>query len=406
MPKHGELLQQQQRQPQVIEVNMQQNINDVEHMNVQMQNNPMMQVQNHQMQQDEMQDQIQENIQENLPPVLDEQVKEPEEQIIPVSKINMDGIFSAYGDFAEIKERDSERMKAVKRALITYKSQSREDDQTVLTDIDNLDNLISACRWYNATRWSLRSNARQRQRDVKSILEIAKKERSRLSRLNTEREKQDKNAKKENQNAVKEKTEQEDRRGGALIRREYNGNWTDSMHTNASIYWARFKACTFGFVGRNILNIGMGILGGAAWLATYPLAALVGAVGSASGNKELKKYYKGFNIKIPRPMSPNGWYRYYLHDQKHATSAINRMDDLGKSRSRIVGEFLLRFPQYNIWHPLKHILTLDIKHLSGGGYIEPHKKDKMKKMEALANDELRNNSFDYDDDDASDAEDI
>ena len=206
-------------------------------------------------------------------------------------------------------------------------------------------------------------------------------------------------------NAYKEMIAQENGREDALIRREHRSDWTDSMHTDGAIYWARFKAFTFGFVGRNILNIGMGILGGAAWLATYPVAALVGAVGSATGNEELKKYYKGFNIKIPRPMSPKGWFRYYLHDQKHATSAIRRMNEADKSNARTIGEFLLRFSQYNIWHPIKHIFTLDIKHLSGGGFIEPHKKDKLKKKLQLADVEYRNGSFNYDDDDASDGED-
>lgn len=409
MPGEGELQQQQQRQPQVIQVNQNQN------MNVQSQNDPVMmqqniqaqnmQVQNNQQLQESVNNQLQENVQQNMPRQLIGNVVAPHEKEIPQANESIEGIYTLYGEFSEIEQRDSERMRAVKDAYIKYTKETRGDNQNLLTDIDNLDNLISACRWYNATRWSLRSNARERQRKVKVILEAAKKERARITKLEKERSKSDRI---ETRRKYKEKIDRvykEGNKEGGIILREFNTDLTDNIPVGWSFYWAKFKACTFGLIGRNILNIGMGAIAGAAWLANYPLAAMVGAYGSLSGNQDLKKYYKGFNIKIPRPMSPKGWYEYYLHHQKHAATAVTRVGMNEGNTGEQILEFILRFFQYDLWHPLKHILTLDIKHLSGRGYFEPHAKEKKKKLDELARSELRKDQSDFEEDDDNDADD-
>ena len=409
MPGEGELQQQQLHQPQVIHVNQNQD------MNVQIQNDSLMlqqnmQVQNTQVQQNQQlqentSDQLQEDVMQNMPQQLTGNVEAPEESELPRSLENIEGINTLYGEFSKIEERDSEKMKAIKIAFIKYARETKGENQNLLTDIYNLDNLISACRWYNATRWSLRSNARERQRKVKVILEAAKKERARIAKLDKERSKSDLI---ETRRRADEKTDriyEEGNKEGGLILRQYNTDLTDNIPAGGSFAWAKFKACTFGLIGRNILNIGMGAIAGAAWLGTYPLAVMVGAYGSLAGNQDLKKYYKGFNIKIPRPMSPKGWYEYYLHHQKHAVSAAARVQMDGGKIGKQIQEFILRFFQYNLWHPIKHILTLDMKHLSGNGYFEPHEKDKRKKMEEMAKAELRGEQLGFDEDDEDDGDD-
>jgi len=406
MPGEGELQQQQQHQPQEIHVNQNQD------MDLQIHNDPMMmqqnahaqnmQVQQNRQQQGNVNANLQENVHENMPQLLEGNIQAPKEQGIPLANESRDSIYSLYGTFSEIEQRDSERMRAVKAAYIKYTNETKGGGQNLLTDIDNLDNLISACRWYNATRWSLRSNARERQRQVKVILEAAKKERARIAKIEKERAKSDAaETRKKNRDKISMMREEEEKEGGLIVR-EHSTDLTDSMTTLGSEYWAKFKSYTFGLFGRNILNIGMGAIAGAAWLATYPLAALVGAVGSISGNQDLKKYYKGFNIKIPRPMSPKGWFEYYMHDQKHATTSVKRIGIDGGGRWRQAGEFFLRLLHYNLWHPLKHILTLDMKHLSGRGYFEPHGKANKKKLLEEAESEKQ---FDYTDEEADDVND-
>lgn len=157
----------------------------------------------------------------------------------------------------------------------------------------------------------------------------------------------------------------------AMVVYDRHKTMTGSNPAKQSRLWAAFKSYTFGFVGRNILNLGMGVLAGSAWLATWPVSALYGL---ASGKK---RYYKGFNIKIPRPMSPNGWFNHYLFGQRHVLGATYRakieMDDHGCLY--LLGYAALKALQYNLWDPFKHVITLNMEKLSGGGYIAPQGKD-------------------------------
>ncbi len=118
------------------------------------------------------------------------------------------------------------------------------------------------------------------------------------------------------------------------------------------------KGYTVGLFGRNLLNMAMGAIAGAAWLASYPIARAYGAITKNA------KYKRGFNIKIPRPMSPNAWVKYYRFEQKHATMAMIRSSNL-MAIPMLIGKTI----QYNLWDPIKHIFTLDMKHLAGGSYV-------------------------------------
>ena len=399
MPGDGELQQQQQQQQQqFIQVNVEQNQDQMMNMNQQIQNDPLMMNQNQNVQvEKEEEKKLEKDVKENMPESLESSIQEPLEEQKLESNVSIRGIFHAYGDFTEISERDSEKMKAVKKAMIKYSENTKGGLQNYMTDIENLDSLISACRWYNVSRWSLRANARARQRKVKEVLEIAKRERSRLAALDKKEEAEFEKYRKEKQRSQHGLGEKVKSLGPELI---HNGPTFDStIPLGTARKWAAFKSYTFGFVGRNILNLGMGAIAGAAWLVSYPFAAAIGAVGSLAGKKELTKFYRGFNIKIPRPMSPQGWYNYYLYGQRHATSdAMLKRGDLEG-----IGEFILRSAQYNLWHPLKHVLTLDVEHLSGGGYVEPHAEVKKKKArEGEMIDKYTTSKSFYDDDNADD----
>ncbi|MBO4336694.1 MAG: hypothetical protein J5842_01305, partial [Lachnospiraceae bacterium] len=107
-----------------------------------------------------------------------------------------------------------------------------------------------------------------------------------------------------------------------------------------------------------------------AWIVSYPIAAAYAKISGKS------KFKKGFNIKIPRPMSPLGWYNYYRNEQGHATGQVKKVQDNDGGFFAQAGTFIGRSIQYNLWDPFKSIVTLDINSLAGGGVIEPHAKEK------------------------------
>ena len=123
-------------------------------------------------------------------------------------------------------------------------------------------------------------------------------------------------------------------------------------------------------IGRNALNIGMGALGGAAWLASYPVAITYGAF-----TGQVQKYKRGFRIPIPYPMSPIAWTRYYVYRRRHVSMALAR-NVWYMALPVLIGKSI----QYNLWDPLKHLLTLDMDHLAGGAYVNmPKKRDAISK---------------------------
>lgn len=272
----------------------------------------------------------------------------------------MDDTVNTFGvtdSFSAIQREDGKFMKQIKRYMAMYTSTYGIHEQKEI-----LDNLISACRWYNATHWSYFGKSGKRLRDVKTILEKAKKERSAVIREISEEEK----ARVDRRNNREERREKlEEDYNLRFSTREshtalYFNDTTDQAVTPISLKWAALKAYTVGLFGRNILNLGMGAVAGTAWLASYPFALLAAGI---TGNK---KYYKGFNIKIPHPQSPKGWMKYYAYHRRHVWNAMFRYADKRRWWPLVYpGKFL----QYNVWDPIKHLITLDVNHLSGGAYF-------------------------------------
>ena len=272
-------------------------------------------------------------------------------------------VFGVSDSFGEIHKEDGKFMKQIKGYMAEYRRAAGLYEQKTV-----LDNLISSCRWYNATHWSYFGKSGKRLKDVKTILEKAKKERNDVVKAINE----DEEAIVERRENRRQRIEDLKNNDKLIVRttKEKESKEmpdpTDRRPVVMSSYWAALKAYTVGLFGRNILNLGMGAIAGTAWLASYPFALLTAGI---TGNRE---YYKGFNIRIPRPQSPKQWMRYYLYNRRHVGNAMGRYI---KNRwwwfLVIPGKFI----QYDIWDPFKHLVTLDMDHLAGGAFIKDTKKE-------------------------------
>ncbi len=88
---------------------------------------------------------------ELIPPVK-APVKEAKPQSVKLESLQDTGKFLGVSEtFGEVQEHDSERMAKVRAC---YKAFLESDHTQLLSDRDTLNELISACRWYNLTRWS------------------------------------------------------------------------------------------------------------------------------------------------------------------------------------------------------------------------------------------------------------
>ena len=290
---------------------------------------------------------------EYMPPKLEiaSVVKAPRQE----NRIDAPGvvtsIYEVRSDFKRIEATDDVYMKEVRRRFRMFKEAGYLSyGQATVENRDLLNELISACRWYNALHWKCWGEAGRKLKEVKKIRDLAIKERD---RMNKEMERSDKAIEdrvvKDFYSYQKAYRENEKKERDELIMRDPDDvekerfkTYTGLDANGVSRRWATFKAYTFGFVGRNILNLGMGALAGAAWLATWPVSALYGL---ASGKK---RYYKGFNIKIPRPMSPNGWYNHYMFGQRHVYGAGVRARIDGHGIPYLAGYMALKTLQYNL----------------------------------------------------------
>ncbi len=305
-----------------------------------------------------------------------------------------DSVFGVEDSFSAIREEDGKYMKQVKSYMAQYLRTPGIYEQK-----DILDNLISACRWYNATHWSYFGKSGKRLKDVKTILAQAQKERKTVIKRIDEEEKKRVNRRIARDQRVEDRFDKEK----LIVRKRANeesrffDDVTDQRPVQMSKYWAIMKAYTVGLFGRNILNLGMGAIAGTAWLASYPIARMIGA---ATGKAE---YKKGFNIRIPHPQSAKKWLRYYMYSRRHVGNTISRYLKRPWIMPLVVAG---KFIQYDIWDPFKHLITFDVNHLSGGAYFG--KDTKREAIKDRADADYRSAAAPVDDDyeDDEDVEDI